>query len=106
MDAPRPGPTYDLATIKALVSSGQFVVTGEALNGAGELGFDRSDIVACVMSLTAADFHKTMPSIKKQGLWQDVYRPVHSGIALYVKLQLAARSDGRALSVVVQFKRK
>ena len=56
MDEPRPGPTYDLATIKALVSSGQFVVTGEALNGAGELGFDRSDIVACAMSLTAADF--------------------------------------------------
>lgn len=106
MDESSPGPTYDLATIKALVSTGQCVITGQAVNGAGELGFDRSDIVSCVLALTAVDFYKTMPAEKRPGLWQDVYRPVHCGIALYVKLQLAPRSDGRSLSVVVQFKRK
>ena len=106
MEESSPGPTYDLATIKALVGSGQCIVTGEAINGAGALGFDRSDIVSCVIRLTAADFYKTMPAVKRPGLWQDVYRPVHCGIALYVKLQLVPRSDGRSLSVVVQFKRK
>ena len=106
MPEPSPGPTYDLLTIKALVSGGQYVVTGEAVIGLGELGFDRSDVVQCVMGLTGAVFHKTMPAIKKPGLWQDVYKPMHCGIALYVKLQITERSDQRSLAVVVSFKRK
>ena len=106
MPEPSPGPTYDLSTIKALVSNGQYFVTGTAANGLGELGFDVNDVVQCVMSLTAAAFYKTMPAIKVSGLWQDVYRPVHCGIAVYVKLQIAETSDQRSRVVVVSFKRK
>lgn len=106
MSEPQQGPTYDLSTIKALISQGQYVVTGEALNCLGELGFDRSDVLQCVLGLTAVSFHKTMPAMKVPGLWQDVYRPMHCGIQLYVKLQITQKAGGSSLAVVVSFKRK
>jgi motility quorum-sensing regulator / GCU-specific mRNA interferase toxin len=54
----------------------------------------------CLLALTAADFYKSMESEAVPGLWQDVYRPVFEGLALYVKLQIWA--DG--LVVVISFK--
>jgi len=106
MSEPQPGPTYDLSAIKALVGGGRYFVTGKALNCLGALGFDGTDVVQCVMNLSAASFYKTMPAIKVPGLWQDVYRPDYGGIALYVKLQITQPSATGALAVVVSFKRK
>jgi len=101
-----PRPTYDLDTIKELVGIGHYRVTSEALNCLGELGFDRTDVVQCIQALSPESFHKTMASITAPGLWQDVYRPVHCGIPLYVKLQLVQRAAPNCIAVVVSFKRK
>lgn len=99
------GPHYDLARIKDLVLLGRRIITGMAVNGAAEMGFDESDIEDCVGALTDSDFYKTMESEQLRGAWQDVYRPVYCGIAVYLKLQLVGRADDPQ-AVVIQFKRK
>jgi len=96
----RQKPTYDLATIKRLVREGRWTPEGPALDGCASLGMDSQDIEDCVDDLTPADFHKTMPSDCRPGMFQDVYKPFYYGQRLYVKLQIAV--DGSA--VVIQFK--
>ena len=96
--------SYDLKRVVALVAAQRYRVTGVAARGAGELGFDESDIVECIGSLTPADFYKTMEAEKRAGFWQDVYRTEHGGIPLYVKVQLEG-TDPDDLVVVIQFKR-
>ena len=63
-----------------------------------DLGPD--DIVTCVLEITEDDFYKSMPSRQRPGTFQDVYRPTHDGLNLYVKLQ----SDSRNKAVVISFK--
>lgn len=105
---PEQAPAYDLAEIQALVRAGNWVPTGTAVCGAGELGLDRHDIEACVLALTNADFRKSMPAEKAEGLHQDVYKPRYCGHELYVKLQVqvAARAMTGSRAVVISFKRK
>ena len=99
-----PPPTYELARVLALIAARQYRVTGRAVQGAGELGFDESDIVECVGALRASDFYKTMEAEMRPGFWQDVYRTKHGGIPLYVKVQLEGLNPDE-LVVVIQFKR-
>jgi motility quorum-sensing regulator / GCU-specific mRNA interferase toxin len=82
------------------VRAGAFQITNRARFDAAELGFDEEAITRCVLTLTGAEFYKTMPSKMVSGLWQDVYRPVFEGEALYVKLQIAHAGG----SVVISFK--
>jgi hypothetical protein len=97
-------PTYNLARVVGLLAARQYRITGLAVQGAGELGFDESDIVECVSALRATDFYKTMEAERRPGFWQDVYRTEHGGIPLYVKVQLDGRNPDE-LVVVIQFKR-
>jgi motility quorum-sensing regulator/GCU-specific mRNA interferase toxin len=94
------GPTYDLSTLQSLVRAGHYRVTLSAKQGAVALGFDTSDIEACVLSLTMKDFYKTMAAEKIPGLFQDVYRPVYAGWEIYVKLQVTSEA------VVISFKER
>jgi motility quorum-sensing regulator / GCU-specific mRNA interferase toxin len=98
-------PHYALERIKDLVLLGRRHITATAANGAAELGFDEDDIENCVQGLSPQDFHKTMPSETRPGTWQDVYRATWSGVPVYVKLQLAGRSE-KEQAVVISFKRK
>jgi motility quorum-sensing regulator / GCU-specific mRNA interferase toxin len=95
----RRSPTYDLSEIQAKVRAGLFWITHSARRGAAGVGLGEDDIVSCILSLSIADFHKTMESETEPGLWQDVYRPVYEKIALYVKLQID-RDD----AIVISFK--
>jgi hypothetical protein len=97
-------PTYDHPRVLALIAARQYRITGGAVQGAGELGFDESDIVECVGALRASDFYKTMVAEMRPGFWQDVYRTEHGGIPLYVKVQLEGLNPDE-LVVVIQFKR-
>lgn len=102
-----PGPTYDLTTVKALVSVGQYLLTGAAHSGLGELGFDPTDASDCVLALVASDFHKTMPSDQMPGLFQDVYKPSYCGHPVYLKLQIASgKPPAEQYVVIISFKRK
>ena len=93
-------PAYDLAIIKERVREGRWTAEGPALRGSAALEMDSEDIVECVTSLTRGDFHKTMASQSRPGMFHDVYKPFYYGQRLYVKVQLA--DDGDA--VVIQFK--
>ena len=93
-------PRYDLALVVALIAAGSYQIRGAAARGAGDLGFDESDIVECVGALVAADFYKTMEAKKRPGFWQDVYRTEHGGIPLYMKIQLEG-TDPNDLFVVI-----
>ena len=97
-------PTYDLGRVSQLLIAKRYRITGTAVQGAGELGFDESDIVECVGALRPEQFYKTMEAERRRGFWQDVYRTSHGGIPLYVKVQLEGQ-DPNDLLVVIQFKR-
>ena len=99
MTAP-PSPTYDLSEIQVKVQAGLYRITFAARRGAAHLGLGEDDIVACVLSLNVADFHKTMEAEAAPGLWQDVYRSAYEQIAVYVKLQV----EHEGTAIVISFK--
>ena len=98
-------PTYSLQRVQELVTLVRYRISGTAVNGAGDLGFDEQDVVACVGALVTADFYKTMEATHRPGFWQDVYRPVYGGIDVYVKVQLEG-TDPDDTAVLIQFKRR
>lgn len=98
-------PTYALDLVQSLLASKKYRITGAALRGAGELGFDEDDVVSCICELNAAVFYKSMEAERRPGFWQDVYRPTYGGIALYAKVQIEGTSPDDLL-VVIQFKRR
>jgi motility quorum-sensing regulator/GCU-specific mRNA interferase toxin len=57
-----------------------------ALTGGAALGLDFEGIVSVVMSLTPADFYKSMTTHTDHQVWQDVYRPTTSAGEIYLKL--------------------
>jgi motility quorum-sensing regulator / GCU-specific mRNA interferase toxin len=95
-------PTYDLSWIRYKLSVGRYRIERPAMKGAAALGFDERDILSCVKALTSADFHKSMESETRPGLWQDVYKPTYEGADIYLKLQI----DGAADAIVIQFKQR
>ena len=92
-------PSYPLSLIHDAVRNGRYLITYAALQGASKLGLGPDDLVTCVLEITERDFYKSMPSKQRPGTFQDVYRPTHDGLDLYVKLQL-----DRHNTVVISFK--
>ena len=66
-------PHCKLAVIKSLVEMGKVRSTHAARLGASELGLSLSDMLAVVMALTPADFHKSMTTHADYRVWQDVW---------------------------------
>lgn len=95
-----PEPTHPLAEIQAAVRRGAFRIRDEAVRTAGEVLCDVADIGDCLLELTARDFHKTMESRKRPGLWQDVYKTHHHGFPIYTKVQMTERG----VAYVISFK--
>jgi motility quorum-sensing regulator/GCU-specific mRNA interferase toxin len=79
-------PHSTLAHVKALLRRGEVRITNSAKIGASELGLDTFDMVAIVLALTPADFHKSMTTYADHTVWQDVYRPSTCMGAVYLKL--------------------
>ena len=50
------------------------------------LGLDFDGMLAVVMALSTADFHKSMTTHADHRVWQDVYRPVTPAGEVYLKL--------------------
>lgn len=100
----RATPTYDLSLIKKLLERPDTrIITQQSYCAAVSLGYaGAEEIVDVVRNIQPSDFYKSMESVDKPGLWQDVYRPCDRGVVLYVKLQLSKNRKG----VVIQFKRK
>ena len=68
-------PHCKLTMVKALVEAGKVRTTHAARTGANEMGLSFSDMLAVVMTLTPADFYKSMTIHADHAVWQDVYRP-------------------------------
>src|SRR5262245_39517245 len=104
-------PTYPLARVVTLARSiGARRITRTAeISARDELGLPRDDVYELVARLTTRDFHKTMESRDKPGLYQDVYRPTvvtprhPHGAQVYCKVQLV---DMALVRVVVSCKRR
>ena len=79
-------PHCKLTVVKTLVGAGQVRTTRSAREGAVALGLDFDGMLAIVMALTAADFHKSMTTHADHRVWQDVYCPVTAVGAVYLKL--------------------
>jgi len=81
-------PHCKLAVVKAMVGAGQVRTTRGAREGAVALGLDFDGMLAVVMALTTADFHKSMTTHADHRVWQDVYRPVTPAGEVYLKLTM------------------
>ena len=79
-------PHCKLTVVKALIGAGHVRTTRSAREGAVALGLDFDGMLAVVMALTAADFHKSMTTHVDHRVWQDVYRPMMPAGEVYLKL--------------------
>ncbi len=79
-------PHCKLTVVKALVEVGKVRTTHAARTGANELGLALSDMLDIVMTLTPADFYKSMTTHADHTVWQDVYRPGTQAGDVYLKL--------------------
>ena len=69
-----------------MVDAGKVRTTRGAREGGVALGLDFDGMLAVVMALTTADFHKSMTTHADHRVWQDVYRPVTPAGEVYLKL--------------------
>jgi motility quorum-sensing regulator/GCU-specific mRNA interferase toxin len=81
-------PHCKLPAIKDLIEAGQVRATASAFNGARELGInDLAGMCAVVLTLSSADFYKSMTTHADHRVWQDVYRAkTVNGDEVYLKL--------------------
>jgi motility quorum-sensing regulator/GCU-specific mRNA interferase toxin len=69
-------PHCKLSAVNALIEAGRVNATASAFNGARELGInDLAGMCAVVMSLTPADFYKSITTYADHRIWQDVSAP-------------------------------
>ncbi len=81
-------PHCKLSVVKTLVETGKVHATASAFNGARDLGIqDLAGMCAVVMSLTLADFYKSMTTHADHRIWQDLYHAkTAQGADVYLKL--------------------
>lgn len=79
-------PHCRLPVVKAMIEAGKVRSTVSALAGGAALGFDFEGIVEVVLTLTPADFYKSMTTHADHRIWQDVYRPMTAAGEVYLKL--------------------
>ena len=78
---------HPLAAIKTAFGSPETLNrTRVSARGAAELGMDAAEVVAVIQSLNyPADFEKSATAHHDSHQWHDSYRPVVSGVELYLK---------------------
>lgn len=81
-------PHCKLSVVRSLIEAGKVRATGSAFLGARELGInDLAGMCAVVMSLTSADFYKSMTTHADHRIWQDVYHAKTANrVEAYLKL--------------------
>jgi hypothetical protein len=80
---PRKPPTHDLEAVKNAVEARKMIVTSKVLRAASDVLCDRTEIESCILELVPACFTKTMPSKKRPGRMQDVYKTRYEGFPIY-----------------------
>lgn len=85
-------PTHPLADVKRAVEARRVFISEDVKNDANDVVCSTADIHACLLGLRDSEFYKTMPSKKRPGCMQDVYRTHHPEIRsmpIYLKFDLA-----------------
>ena len=77
-----------LSVVKALIEVGSVRATASAFRGARDLGIDDlAGMCSVVMTLTSADFYKSMTAHADHRIWQDVYHAkIPNNAEVYLKL--------------------
>ncbi len=52
------------------------------------MGFDFAGMLEVILTMTTADFYKSMSSHADHQVWQDVYRPTTPAGEVYLKLTI------------------
>jgi len=96
-------PTYDLEEIKELLKKEETRhITQSARQGAVSLGYaDDEDMARRALKLIPSEFDKTMQSIKRSVLMQDVYYTYDGTTKIYIKLQISWHEKK---GVIISFK--
>ena len=68
-------PHCKLSVVIAMIDEGNVRTTKAAREGGAALGMDFDSMIAVVMTLTTADFYKSMTTHADHRIWRDVYRP-------------------------------
>ena len=79
-------PHCKLSVVIAMIDEGNVRTTKAAREGGAALGMDFDSMIAVVMTLTTADFYKSMTTHADHRIWQDVYRPITPMGEVYLKL--------------------
>lgn len=80
-------PHFNVSVVKALVEAGKVHATASAFNGARDLGInDLAGMCNVIMTLTSANFYKSMTTHADHRIWQDVYHAQIADNAVYLKL--------------------
>ena len=79
-------PHCKLSVVIAMIDEGNVRTTKAAREGGAALGMDFDSMIAVVMTLTTADFYKSMTTHTDHRMWQDVYRPTTPMGEIYLKL--------------------
>jgi motility quorum-sensing regulator / GCU-specific mRNA interferase toxin len=97
-------PHYSLVQLQQLLADEHTrIITRTCKREAAEIGyFDDEAIVERVRLLSRKEFYKSMTVYGNSTLWQDVYKSADEERSLYIKLQLAATGEEKA--VIIQFK--
>jgi len=86
-------PHAKLTVVKALVKAAKVRATANAFNGARGLGInDLTGMCTVILTITPADFYKSMTTHADHRIWQDVYR-VKTANAGEVYLKLTVVDD-------------
>ena len=75
-----------MSVVIAMIDEGNVRTTKAAREGGAALGMDFDSMIAVVMTLTTADFYKSMTTHADHRIWQDVYRPTTPMGEIYLKL--------------------
>lgn len=94
-------PRYSLEELQKLIANKKTqIITTTCRRNAHALGISDTEIIEIVLSITSRDFYKSMTEYEDYKIWQDVYKPRHGDLDLYIKLQKS--TDGKG--VVIQLK--
>ena len=85
---------YLLAAVQLqFADANDYVVPGSVRKYMLKVGWDESDIKACVMGLDESELHKSQAHDTRPGVWLDIYKTAYEGELLYVKF--TEHEDGR-----------
>lgn len=85
---------YSLAEVQLAFSDADaYLIVGSVQKYMAKVGWDESDVKACVMCLEDSELHKSQAHDSRPGVWLDIYKTVYEGEMLYVKF--TEHEDGR-----------